>query len=371
MTSPPAGATRGPADPTEWEHPDEEAPLARVTLQTIADEVGVSRMTVSNAFSRPDQLSSELREKILDTARRLEYAGPDPSARALVRGRTNVVGMVLTEDPRDAFRDDVAIGFVRAATERLAEAGYSLALLHSGSGDNIPARDVAMDGTIVYACTPQSEAVQHLLRRRLPIVRVEGLPVAGVADVSLDDAAGAAEAARHLLDLGHRDIALIVTGVDADDETLPAAPDTPHAPMERRIEGWESALRAAGVDPRYVGTPGPDLDTTLTRRIGRMLDSAPTAVLAYSDLAAMEVIEQAQARGIDVPSELSVIGFDDNPIAERVRPRLTTVHQDVVRKGELAADLLLAQLRGEAVPRIDPLPTTLVVRETTTAPRTR
>ncbi|WP_308291651.1 LacI family DNA-binding transcriptional regulator [Microbacterium sp. G2-8] len=342
-----------------------------MTLQTVADEVGVSRMTVSNAFSRPDQLSDDLRARILETARRLEYAGPDPSARALVRGRTGVIGVVLTEDPRDAFRDDIAIGFVRAATERLAEAGYSLALLHGGTADSVPSRDVAMDGAIVYACTPQSDAVQNLLRRKLPAVRVEGLPMTGIADVSLDDCTGAREAARHLIDLGHRDIACIVTGVDADDARYGDAPPTPHAPMARRIEGWTDALDAAGIEPRYVGTPASDLDQVLADRVDRMLDDAPTAVLAFSDLAAVDVIDRAHARGLRVPDDISVVGFDDNPIAVRIRPRLTTVHQDVELKGRLAAELLIAQLRGEPIPTVAPLPTTLVVRETTGPPPAR
>src|SRR5690625_2012488 len=121
-------------------------------------------MTVSNAFSRPDQLSQPLRDRILSTAVRLGYAGPDPSGRALARGKTGVIGMLLTESPLDAFRDEVAVGFVRATTAALADAGYSLTLLNTGANasDIVPARDVAMDGVIVYSCTPQNENVQHL-----------------------------------------------------------------------------------------------------------------------------------------------------------------------------------------------------------------
>ena len=86
--------------------------VARVTLQTIADQVGVSRMTVSNAFSRPDQLSASMRQTILDAAKKLGYAGPDPAARNLARGTTNAIGIVLTSSLRYAFDDDIATGFL-------------------------------------------------------------------------------------------------------------------------------------------------------------------------------------------------------------------------------------------------------------------
>src|SRR6218665_3021073 len=91
--------------------------VARVTLQTIADRVGVSRMTVSNAFSRPDQLSAEMRRTILDAAAELGYVGPDPSARALARGTTGAVGVLLTESVGAAFRDPIAAAFFGAVAE--------------------------------------------------------------------------------------------------------------------------------------------------------------------------------------------------------------------------------------------------------------
>src|SRR6476619_3531989 len=122
--------------------------MGRVTLQTIADRVGVSRMTVSNAFSRPDQLSAELRGRILTAAEELGYAGPDPSARALARGTTGSVGVLLT----DSFRDEVATTFLGAIAEELSPTGLALTLLSaSAQTDVIPARDVPMDGALVYS----------------------------------------------------------------------------------------------------------------------------------------------------------------------------------------------------------------------------
>ena len=102
--------------------------MARVTLQTIADRVGVSRMTVSNAFSRPDQLSPELRRRILSAADDLGYVGPDPAARALARGRTGAVGVLLTDSLRGAFSDEVATTFLGAIADGLEPSGLALTL---------------------------------------------------------------------------------------------------------------------------------------------------------------------------------------------------------------------------------------------------
>ena len=341
--------------------------MARVTLKTIAEHVGVSRMTVSNAFSRPDQLSEDLRARILNAAEELGYAGPDPAARALARGRTGVIGMVLTNSPRDAFTDDVAVGFVRAVAGSLADAGYSLVLLHSSGDDGVvPARDIAMDGAIVYSCDPATSAFTALRERRLPIVNVEGAPHPGVPNVALDNATGARQAAQHLVDLGHTRIAIVLAALDADGALASTIPlETQSTTIAGRMAGWMAPLERAGIDPILVGTPGLAIDDLLTERIERMLDDPPTAVLAFSDLAALEVMERAKARGLRVPEQISILGFDDNPIASRVSPPLTTVRQDIDAKGDAAATTLLGLLRGEDAASPPPLPTELVLRAST------
>lgn len=344
--------------------------MARVTLKTIAEHVGVSRMTVSNAFSRPDQLSADLRARILSAADELGYAGPDPAARALARGRTGVIGMVLTNSPRDAFTDDIAVGFVRAVAGSLADAGYSLVLLHSSGGDGVvPARDIAMDGAIVYSCGPATSAFTALRERRLPIVNVEGSPFPGVPDIGIDNTTGAYQAAKHLLDLGHTRIAIVVSTIDADNSGSSAVSlDSASPTISGRMDGWMRALDEAEIVPTVVGTPGVSIDVLLRERIDRMLDDPPTAVLAFSDLAALEVMERAKDRGILVPEQLSVVGFDDNPLAARVSPALTTVRQDVDAKGGAAAQALLSLLREDDATSPQLLPTTLVVRASTSHP---
>jgi DNA-binding LacI/PurR family transcriptional regulator len=349
--------------------------VPRVTLQTIADRVGVSRMTVSNAFSRPDQLSPELRQRILHAAEDLGYVGPDPTARSLARGTTGAVGIVLTESSQVAFTDPVAISFLGAIAGELAPTGLALTLLSSSSSsDLVPARDVAMDGALVYMCDPSSPAVDFLLRRKLPIVFVDQQPVDGITSVNIDDRAGARAAAQHLVDLGHRRIGLVTSGVRGpvgliDDPAELTAVDG--YPSAQRNLGWFDVLDRSGIRPTMVRTRDSDGDEV--RSQSRLLldrDDRPTGVLCFSDAVAAGVMQTATELGFSVPRDLSVVGFDDSSLAVRLRPALTTVRQDVVEKGRIAAEALtvaIGQSRSGVVAetRHVVLPTQLIVRDST------
>jgi DNA-binding LacI/PurR family transcriptional regulator len=349
--------------------------MSRVTLQTIADRLGVSRMTVSNAFSRPDQLSAELRERILAAAQELGYVGPDPAARALARGTTGAVGVLLTDSPQNAFGDEVATSFLGAMAAELAPTGLALTLLTEGRGDVVPARDVAIDGALVYSCRVESPGRTWLLRRKLPLVYVDQDPVAGIPSVNVDDRGGARAAAQHLLDLGHRRIAAIVLGVDGTRGLLddPLAAVTGH-PQRQRLLGWFDALEPVGVRPvtYQVGTDADD-DADEAARVLLGATPRPTAVLCFSDVIGIGVIRVAGELGVAIPGDLSVVGFDDSPAARRSRPQLTTVHQDVDAKGRAAIEALtavIAQARAGRKTRARHvvLPTTLVVRASTAPP---
>ncbi|MEO8265665.1 MAG: LacI family DNA-binding transcriptional regulator [Ilumatobacteraceae bacterium] len=351
--------------------------MARVTLQTIADRVGVSRMTVSNAFSRPNQLSSELRDRILSAAEELGYAGPDPSARALARGTAGAVGVLLTDVLQDAFADEVATTFLGAIAEELGPTGLALTLLSaSPQGNTIPARDVPMDGALVYSCNTQSDAVEWLKRRKLPLVFVDQATVPGFASVNIDDRSGAHAAAQHLVDLGHRRVDIIIANLAGPARIVhdPIATTTNHV-VKQRLLGWLAALNAAGIEPTVV-QEAYESDGPSNEAAELLLDQAepPTAILCFSDVIAYGVVHAAQARGLTVPDDLSVVGFDDNPLAKRMRPALTTVRQDVAAKGHAAAAALTAAIeRGRAgtAARVRHvlLPTELIVRDSTAKPR--
>ncbi|HEY0518280.1 MAG TPA: LacI family DNA-binding transcriptional regulator [Ilumatobacteraceae bacterium] len=356
--------------------------MSRVTLQTIADRVGVSRMTVSNAFSRPDQLSADLRGRILSAAEELGYAGPDPSARALARGTAGAVGVLLTDSLRDAFADEVATTFLGAIADELTPTGLALTLLSASEQDGmIPARDVPMDGALVYSCNTHSMAVDWLKRRKLPLVFVDQAPTPGFPSVNIDDRAGARAAAQHLVDLGHRRVDIVIANVDGPVRIVadPLATVTNHV-VKQRLLGWFDALEAAGITPTVVQEgfwAGESAAFGSGEEAAAMLleqHERPTAILCFSDVVAYGVVQVANARGLVVPDDLSVVGFDDNPLAKRMRPALTTVRQDVAAKGHAAAAALTAAIgrsRTGATTRIRHvlLPTELVVRDSTRPPR--
>ncbi len=343
--------------------------MARVTLKTVAERVGVSPMTVSNAFSRPDQLSAALREKILAAAAELGYAGPDPAARTLARGSTGTVGILFHGTPRYALSDDFAALFLAVIAEELGRGGLALTLLPNlGTEDALPVRDVAMDGAIIYSCSPADEHVEWLRRRQIPLVLVDQPPDDRFSSVNVDDRAGARAAAAHLVELGHRRIALLAAGPEAL-----ANPEDWYVPRER-LRGWRDALEPVGISPvlRYVEKTAAEQGFATARAL-LAGPERPTAVLAFSDALAADVLRAADDLRLRVPADLSVIGFDDSPLARRVTPALTTVRQDVVAKGTAAAAELVAAVRARRAGREAPvrhqlLATELVLRETTAPP---
>lgn len=354
--------------------------MGRVTLQTVADAVGVSRMTVSNAFSRPDQLSPALRERILAVAAELGYSGPDPTARALARGRAGAVGVVLTDSLGDAFLDPVAAAFFGAVAAELAPTGLAVSLIPpSAFGDGHAARDLPIDAALLYACAGDGEAVQWLQRRKLPIVSVDLEPDPAATSIRLDERAGGSLVARHLRDLGHTDIAVFTIDPDRPEPgwLTDASATLGNHVADERLRGVAEELAREGLRPR-VFTVKDNLDRMIDLGARALIadDARPTAVVCFSDLMAAAVVAAAQAAGLRVPGDLSVVGYDDTRLAAAVSPPLTTVRQDFVAKGQAAARALIAAMdaaqRGEPVPAEDIIvPVELVVRESTGRPRGR
>ncbi|HET8969870.1 MAG TPA: LacI family DNA-binding transcriptional regulator [Candidatus Nanopelagicales bacterium] len=342
--------------------------MTKVTLQSIADQVGVSRMTVSNAFSKPDQLSAELRRTILDAAEELGYTGPDPAARALARGRTGSVGLLINDPLSTALSDALASDFVGALSDALVREGLALTVVAPPEHAGVAAvRDVAVDAAIVWVCGPSSDDVKVLLGRGVPIVTVDQEPISGRPAVRVDDRGAARAAARHLVELGHRRIAIVTL----EDLELGVSDQVPSHPARERIRGWRDVLDEAGITPtvitgRYHAEP--DLHRPLTGLLTG--PNPPTAVLCFSDAFAVSVLQVAADAGIRVPEDLSVVGFDDTILARHSRPPLTTIHQDVVAKAQAAVDGVVAQLRptSESTVDVTVVPTSLVVRESTARP---
>lgn len=345
------------------------------TLQTIATELHISRTTVSNAYSRPDQLNPTLRQKIFEVAREIGYAGPDPAARTLRRGRSNTIGVLFTEELTFAFSDPAAVQLLRGISETSGMASQSLLLLSLPLRPGIKPSavlDAVVDGFIVY-CMPEGDArLQDLDARSLPTVMVDETRRDNAAFVGIDDRSGARSVAEHLLELGHRKFAIIADRLIADNffglagiERQAAATFGVNA---ERMAGYADALKLAGVAWESVPVMEcfPISPETGARGAAALLDRAdrPTAIIATSDQMALGVLDAAHARGMEVPGSLSVAGFDDIEAAARSYPGLTTVRQPLLEKGRAAGRLLLSEW-----PRDDPpsviLPTELIVRGST------
>ncbi|GAB2852899.1 LacI family DNA-binding transcriptional regulator [Actinocorallia aurea] len=320
--------------------------MARVTLKTIADEVGVSRTTVSNAFSRPDQLNAELRRRILDTAERMGYAGPDPAARTLRRGRAGVLGVVLTEEISYAFTDPYAVAFLRGLAEVAEPSSTSLLLMTwpNDASAETAVRDAIVDGFVAFCLHEGHPALEALRQRRLPYViagepRLEGVPFVGI-----DDRAAARRVATYLLSLGHRRLGVIHHGVAEPD--LDAAGTS--GAVAARLAGFREAVTEYGLDWAEVAV----VRTVHSREGGHTaagellaLDPRPTAILTTTDLMALGALQAAADAGLTVPADLSVTGFDD--ITGAAEAGLTTIRQPKTEKGRAVGRLLLDPPEGD------------------------
>lgn len=348
--------------------------MQRVTLQTIADRVGVSRTTVSNAFSRPDQLNEELRRRILEVAGELGYPGPHPAARTLRRGRAGVIGVIFTEELSYAFADSYAVGFLRGLASVAEQSGTGLHLIGWPSPD--VAEEVIADAVVDGFCLFSPEGhplVQTVLRRRLPVVTVDYPYVEGVPFVGIEDRVAARTAAEHVLGLGHRRVAALgvqpeAGRTDRDWLDLDRPGDLRFGAGRARVAGYRDACLAAGLEWQDVVVDRTANDRELAwRAAARILDRIPrpTAILAPTDEVAFAVLDVAAQRGIEVPRDLSVVGFDDVPAAAPAG--LTTIRQPITEKGTTAGRLLLESSR-EPAPCVL-MPTELIVRRTTAPPR--
>ena len=227
-------------------------PLERPTLDTVAAAAGVSRMTVSNAYNRPDQLSAATRERILAVAAELRYSGPSPAGRSLRRGHADTIGIVLTESLSYAFTDPGLVSFLRGVADELTEAGRAMLLVptHSVRDDHL-VRDAIVDAFVLCSLRDGDPAVAAAQSRGIPLVTVGSPKLKGSPHIGIDNIAAAKLAADHLTGLGHRRIAVV--GVP---DAMPLDALGPVVLSRRgfklRVSGFVAAAEASGIDPGSI-----------------------------------------------------------------------------------------------------------------------
>ncbi|MCW2811091.1 MAG: LacI family transcriptional regulator [Friedmanniella sp.] len=346
------------------------ARTARITVKTLAAAVGVSPSTISNAYNRPDQLSPELRQRILTTATDLGYAGPDAAGRALRVGRTGAVGVLLTERLSYAFSDPYAVEFLTGVTEAVEQQNISVLLMplawSDGEADVTALRQANIDALAIM-CLRDNHPAGILARARgLRLVTTDPEDDPDSSWVTIDDADAGRLIGAHLAGLGHRRVAAIA------DTNAPAGSPTrvlPHGSLAAadwavRLDGLRNALP----EDLLVVTGGHNALGSGVSATHWLLDQPdpPTAIVGLTDVLALGALEALSARGLRVPQDVSVCGFDDIPAA--AGHNLTTVRQPIRLRGQEVGRLLTDPL---SLPRQVVLPIELIPRGTSGPVRAR
>jgi LacI family repressor for deo operon, udp, cdd, tsx, nupC, and nupG len=333
--------------------------VTRHTINDVARAAGVSKGAVSLAFNNRPGLSSGTRERILATARELGWT-PSPRARALSVSRALAVGLVMARPPETLRADPFFPSFIAGVESELSRHGYALLLQvvpeHDAEHESYRRlnKEGRVDGVFVTDLYVDDSRPALLAEIGLPAVIVgPALPEAFWPAVGVDDAPGVAAAVEHLVALGHTRISHV------------AGPLAMVHGLSRRT-AWATALQRAGLPE------GPSIESDFSAEAGaaatrELLDLAdpPTAIVYASDLMAIAGLSVAASRGIDVPAQLSITGYEDTELAAHVQPPLTTVCSDVIGWGRAAAGRLLDLIDQREAADIALPPPALVVRGST------
>jgi DNA-binding LacI/PurR family transcriptional regulator len=334
----------------------------RQTMLAIAESAQVSIATVSRVINDPEKVAPETRERVLATMRQMNYSY-NALAGSLSRQRTMTLGLIVPTITNPIFAEST-----RGVQEVASRQGYTILIGNTDYRADEEERLVRVfrqqrvDGMVVTSSHPQSPALLEAHQAGVPIVLTYSyrlrspLPAVGV-----DNQAAAAAAVGYLARLGHTRIAMLAGTFSGSDRSY------------ARYLGYNAALaaHALSADPALL-IESPYTVEAGAEGLRQLLEmpKPPTAIFCANDILAFGALRAALDRGLSVPGELSLVGFDDSPMAALTNPRLTTVYQPAYAMGEQACQLLLRLVAGETVaePTIV-LPTELRVRETTAPPR--
>ena len=345
------------------------------TLAGIAAELGVSTASVSNALKRPELVSADLRARVLTVAARVGYSGPVAASRLLPNGRADTIAVLFTADLPAALQDPAAVVFLQGLSAVCEGAGLSLMLvpdLAAQPGARWAAvNDAVVDGFVVYSLRDGDPLLARVLDRGVATVVVDApRTVVGADWVGSDDRAAMRGLGDYLSQLGHRAVGIISPQLNEMRHNGAAEPlrwrRSGYALMRERIEGLAEGLGVAldsmPIEERFDSSVASGADA-----VNALLDRHPslTAVCALTDVLALGALAGARQRGIAVPAELTITGYDDVP--EATLAGLTTVAQPHAEKGRMVGELLVSA-GSFATDRRRLLRTHLQIRATSAAP---
>lgn len=325
------------------------------TLKSIANEIGVSNATVSNAFNRPDQLSKKRREEILASCKKLGYSGPNKAAQSLRSGKFNIVALVLPDSVEYMITDPVASDFVKGVSSVLEKSKVNL-LLFSGISDNINSVSDFVDGFICYGSPRNTELIEQLRTTTKKVVTAD-FDIDRKASVGVDNEHAAYEIAKLAINSQDDDVAIL--GLRLLDSNLTSRVyDLPNSASQfsiahQRLSGYNKAMNELNVNLRadrvwnipenkhpFALIAAREALTTVPR---------PNVLLCMSDLIALAALKEINAMGLKIPEDVRVVGFDGIDEALRSTPSITTVHQNNVKKGMKAAELFIKRATDSVI----------------------
>lgn len=331
----------------------------RLKLEDIGRMAGVSRATVSRVVNGEQNVRPEVRERVEDVIRRTGYT-PNAAARSLVSKRTGVIGLVIPSRVHNLFEDPYFAQLIQGVTLASNSAGttLSLFLFQSEAEERALYPRVVesgfLDGVIVTATRMGDPLVGHMTSRGLPLVMIGRPDVDHVSYVDVDNSMGAALAARHLVDIGRERIGMI---------GAPTNTTTGRDRLDGFLTGLSDCGRAFDTDLRVDGDfsePG----GFEAMRI--LLDRGVDAVFAASDTMAFGALRAIRERGLEVPDDVAIVGFDGFTASQHSVPPLTTIRQPVADTATRAVEILTGLIAGETSgPTSTVLPVELVVRAST------
>jgi DNA-binding LacI/PurR family transcriptional regulator len=344
-------------------------------LNDVAKAAGVSQGTVSNVFNSPHLVREEVRERVRAVAKQLGYHGADPRGRILRAGKVNAIGVAASDPLAYFFTDPFARVLMTGITEACDAAGAGVSLISAASEEELAwnIRNALVDGLILFCLDGANSLVDLARERQLPFVALSlGLPDKTIPAVGIDNVAAARTAAEHLLELGHRRFAILTMKLNegtSGPRSVDEVKATVFSATRDRVIGYGEALTAAGIDMADVPIFETQTDeATVYAALDELfaLPEPPTAILAEADKIALPAVGWLKARGLSVPNDVSIIGFDGVPESETSSPPLTTMVQSIAEIGRQAVKLIV---ESDGTPRRKAVDVELVVRGSTAPPK--
>lgn len=328
----------------------------RSTIKDVAEKAGVSIATVSRVINNSQQVSEQVREKVLQVIEEMGFR-PNPVARSLVMKKSRLIGVVVP-DMTSFFFGEIMNGI----EEIIRTHQYDILVCNTRGNHELEVRYLDLfqtkqvEGIIFMSWKLENDVVDHIRRMDTPVVMINrNTSRLTVPSVSIDNYKAAYEMTHYLLEKGHEKIALIRNSIDVDAFGL------------EQYKGYKQALKEHGLEVNKNYVRYADFSVENSYKIVKALieeKDMPTAIFATSDSMAIGAINALKDRGYNVPTDVSVVGFHDTRLASIYRPKLTVIHQPLFNIGTVAVKMIIDRIKGQkSGENIVILPHTLIERE--------